>query len=146
MGYADLPASIDLSTFRKIPWENDLPFFIVDFTHPEKGKDLAVCPRVLLKKINLDLNRELQLTAKIGPEFEWFNFKETPESLKEKNYINARPLTPGMFGYSLQRAGQNLEYFQKIMNYGQKFGVPIEGLHTETGPGVLEAAIEVIKF
>ena len=26
-GYPDAPARIDLSTFRKIPWENDLPFF-----------------------------------------------------------------------------------------------------------------------
>lgn len=26
-GYPDAPAEIDLSTFRKIPWENDIPFF-----------------------------------------------------------------------------------------------------------------------
>lgn len=25
-GYPDAPARIDLSTFRRIPWENDLPF------------------------------------------------------------------------------------------------------------------------
>jgi len=142
MGYADLPCSVDLNTYRKIPWENDLPFFLLDFTHPEKGKDLEVCPRVLLKKVNNNLQTELQLSAKIGPEFEWFNFKESPQSIKEKNYVNPEPLTPGMFGYSLQRAGQNLGYFQKILDYGQNFSVPIEGLHTETGPGVFEAAIE----
>lgn len=146
MGYADLPCSVDLNTYRKIPWENDLPFFLLDFTHPEKGKDLEVCPRVLLKKVNNNLQTELQLSAKIGPEFEWFNFKESPQSIKEKNYVNPEPLTPGMFGYSLQRAGQNLGYFQKILDYGQKFSVPIEGLHTETGPGVFEAAIEVYRI
>ena len=27
-GYPDAPARLDLSTFRKIPWENDLPFFL----------------------------------------------------------------------------------------------------------------------
>ncbi len=27
-GYPDAPARIDLSTFRKIPWENDVPFFL----------------------------------------------------------------------------------------------------------------------
>ena len=27
-GYPDNPAEIDLNTFRTIPWENDLPFFL----------------------------------------------------------------------------------------------------------------------
>src|SRR5918996_6512409 len=31
-GYPDAPARIDLSTFRKIPWENNLPFFLGDLT------------------------------------------------------------------------------------------------------------------
>jgi len=141
MGYADVPATVDLQTFRQIPWEEDLPFFLMDFTDPDNKKNLAVCPRVLLKKVIEDLQKN-QLTAKVGPEFEWFNFRETPESIKAKNYINPEPLTPGMFGYSLQRAGQNLEYFQTLMNYGNHFRVPFEGIHTETGPGVYEVAIE----
>src|SRR5262245_60022131 len=29
-GYPDAPAKLDLNTFRKIPWENDLPFFLGD--------------------------------------------------------------------------------------------------------------------
>ena len=30
-GYPDANALVDLNTFREIPWENDLPFFIADF-------------------------------------------------------------------------------------------------------------------
>jgi glutamine synthetase len=30
-GYTDIRADIDLSTFRRIPWENDIPFFYVRF-------------------------------------------------------------------------------------------------------------------
>src|ERR1700709_261120 len=49
MAYADAPASLDLSTFRKIPWENDLPFFLGEMNEsPEKAN--FVCPRQLLKK------------------------------------------------------------------------------------------------
>lgn len=95
MGYADVPATVDLQTFRQIPWEEDLPFFLMDFTDPDNKKNLAVCPRVLLKKVIEDLQKN-QLTAKVGPEFEWFNFRETPESIKAKNYINPEPLTPGI--------------------------------------------------
>jgi glutamine synthetase len=49
-GYPDSDAFIDLNTFRGIPWENDLPFFLADFSNSE-GKGLPVCPRSLLKTI-----------------------------------------------------------------------------------------------
>jgi glutamine synthetase len=29
-GYPDTPAKLDLQTFRKIPWENDVPFFLCE--------------------------------------------------------------------------------------------------------------------
>jgi glutamine synthetase len=46
-----------------------------------------------------------------------------------------------MFGYSLLRMGDQREFFNALMDDMAAFGVPIEGLHTETGPGVYEAAI-----
>jgi glutamine synthetase len=46
-----------------------------------------------------------------------------------------------MFGYSLLRMNHKREYFNALMDEMAAFGVPIEGLHTETGPGVYEVAI-----
>ena len=46
-----------------------------------------------------------------------------------------------MFGYSLLRMADNREFFNALMDEMAAFRVPIEGLHTETGPGVYEAAI-----
>jgi glutamine synthetase len=46
-----------------------------------------------------------------------------------------------MFGYSILRASQGSAYFQDLFDMLDKFRVPLEGLHTETGPGVYEAAI-----
>ena len=46
-----------------------------------------------------------------------------------------------MFGYSLLRMNHRREFFNALMDEMPAFGVPIEGLHTETGPGVYEAAI-----
>src|SRR5256886_8119727 len=42
-------------------------------------------------------------------EYEFFFFRETPESLRSKNFRNLTPLTPGMFGYSVLRASGNAE-------------------------------------
>jgi glutamine synthetase len=74
-------------------------------------------------------------------EFEWFNFSETPQSLAAKRYTCPEPITPGMFGYSLLRLGQGREFARALMEELPQFGIPIEGLHTETGPGVYEVAI-----
>src|SRR5690606_30870274 len=47
----------------------------------------------------------------------------------------------GMFGYSVLRTGQQPELFEALLRDLRRFDVPLEGLHTETGPGVMEAAI-----
>jgi glutamine synthetase len=46
-----------------------------------------------------------------------------------------------MFGYSILRSTMNNPFFSDLFGLLAKFGIPLEGLHTETGPGVYEAAI-----
>ena len=138
-GFPDALAKIDLDTYRRVPWDDNVPFFLADFVD---GKDQPspVCPRQLLKKI---LARGAKQGFKVlaGVEYEWFNFRETSQSLAAKNYPQPETITPGMFGYSLIRASQNQPFFKALMEEMPQFGIPIEGLHTETGPGVYEAAI-----
>jgi len=138
-GYPDAKGRIDLSTFRKIPWEDDLPFFLGElFDTKERPSD--VCPRQLVKKL-------ANVAAKAGykpyfsQEFEWFNFAETPQTANTKQFKNLTPLTPGMFGYSILRSSLENPYFTDLFELLRKFNVPLEGIHTETGPGTYEAAI-----
>ena len=138
-GYPDAPAKIDLSTFRKIPWENDVPFFLGEVID-EKGKPAYVCPRQLLRKVLANAN-EMGFNPVFSQEFEWFNFAETPQSANEKHFKNLTPLTPGMFGYSILRSSLENPFFTELFEQLKKFNVPLEGLHTETGPGTYEAAI-----
>lgn len=48
-GYHDLLAIPDLSTFRRIPWEDNVPLFLVDFLDPSTEKPICACPRGLVK-------------------------------------------------------------------------------------------------
>ncbi|KAF9421347.1 hypothetical protein BGZ76_003980 [Entomortierella beljakovae] len=139
-GYRDIIAIPDLSTFRRIPWENNIPFFLLSFFEPDTRKPLPVCPRGVLKNITDEL-ASMGWEAMCGAEFEFFNFKETPESLAAKGHTNPQALTPGMFGYSLLRPSLNQDYFYDIFDQCKNFGVNIESFHTETGPGVYEAAL-----
>jgi len=138
-GYPDAQAQIDLDTFRKIPWDNDTPFFLADFIN-EHQSPLEVCPRQLLKKV-IQKAKDMGFEALFGLEFEWFNFNETPQSLAEKKFTSLEPLTPGMFGYSVLRSSYNQPYFSALLDDLTDFKIPIEGIHTETGPGVFEAAL-----
>ena len=75
-------------------------------------------------------------------EFEFFMFEETPQSIREKGYRQLKTMTPGAFGYSVLRSSVHSALYHEILDLGQAMRFPIEGLHTETGPGVLEAALE----
>jgi glutamine synthetase len=140
-GYPDAKVNLDLSTYRRVPWDNNVAFFLGHFTAPD-GSPLSTCPRRLLQK-QVQKADEMGFQTCVGTEFEWFNFEETPQSLKDKGFRADRlkPITPGMFGYSILRSSLKQGYFADLMNLLGQFGIPIEGLHTETGPGVYEAAI-----
>lgn len=137
--YPDAKARIDLTTYRTIPWDDDLPFFLADFSN-ERKPDLASCPRSLLKRIR-QLCSEMGFYPLFAQEFEWFNFVGTSNELAAKNYTDLRPISPGMFGYSMLRPTQYQAYFNDLFDYLEQFQVQLEALHTETGPGVYEAAI-----
>ncbi|KAJ9119247.1 hypothetical protein QFC22_003739 [Naganishia vaughanmartiniae] len=49
-GFRDISAEIDLSTYRRLPWENNVPLFLVAFRNPDTGKPLHACPRSLLQE------------------------------------------------------------------------------------------------
>lgn len=132
-GYPDSLAQLDINTFRQVPWDYNVPFLLGDFNIP-------ICPRNLLKTIKGEVEKA-GYKASFGQEFEWFNFREETEELSKRDFQNPTPLTSGMFGYSLIRMSNNQDFFNEIYDLLNDFRVPLEGLHTETGPGVYEAAI-----
>jgi glutamine synthetase len=194
-GYPDAMAVVDPGTFRRVPWEGGIPFFLADFrvrlnggagsadavslgagsavavsssagsadavslgagsadavslgagsavavSSGAAGADAAlpVCPRGLLKQV-IGRAAEAGYSAVFSQEFEWFNFI-APAAGEALSFSTLKPMTQGMFGYSILRASQGSTYFHALFDGLKQYGVPLEGLHTETGPGVYEAAI-----
>ena len=141
-GFPDVLARIDLGTHRHVPWDDNVPFFLGEFVWQKNGKEepFPLCPRQVLKRV-LKRAEKLGFTPMCGMEFEWFNFAETPQTWAAKKGVGPEPISAGMFGYSLLRANAAQPFFAALFNETGAFGIPIEGLHTETGPGVYEAAI-----
>lgn len=138
-GYPDAHAVLDPETERRIPWEPGVAAVLCDFRSPG-GEAHPACPRSLLKRV-IAHARALGFEPKIGVEFEFFLFRETRDTLHMKRFQELTPLDPGMFGYSWLRTGQDAELMQDLLRSLAGFGIEIEGLHTETGPGVYEAAL-----
>ena len=135
-GYPDANVRLLPESCRALPWEEPVVFFLGEFS----GNAEAVCPRATLRKV-LDRAKRLGFEAYAGFEYEFFVFKETPDSVREKNFRDLKPIAPDYFGYSVIRNSVWSDYYRSLLDLGEKMDFPIEGLHEETGPGVIEAAI-----
>jgi glutamine synthetase len=137
-GYPDAPVRLLPDTCRVLPFEDDGLFFLGEFSPPGD----TVCPRGLLRRV-LERGQRMGLDAYVGFEYEFFVFKETPESVREKHYRGLTPMAPGWFGYSVIRNSTGSDFYRQLLDQCRAMDMAIEGLHEETGPGVIEAAIAV---
>jgi len=137
-GYPDVGVRILPDSCRDIAWEDDMLFFLGEF----EGKHEDVCSRGILRRV-LEKADSMGFDALAGMEFEFFVFEETPHSAREKNYRNMKHLQPGYFGYSVLRNTVDSDIYRELMDGCIIMDMELEGLHEETGPGVLEAAIAV---
>jgi len=134
--FPDAPVRLLPETCRALPLEGNMLLFLAEFA----GQAEQVCPRATLRKV-LARAASMGYAATAAAEYEFFVFSETPQSVREKHYRNLVNLTPGYFGYSVLRSGVHAELYQALLELADEMRMPIEGLHTETGPGVMEAAL-----
>lgn len=137
-GYPDAPVRVLPGSCRDIPLEDNMLLFLAEFA----GEAETVCPRAALRRV-ISKAEDMGFDAFSAFEYEFFMFEETPDSIREKNYNNLKPMTPGWFGYSMIRNSTHAELYSQILEMCEIMDFPIEGIHTETGPGVIEAAITV---
>jgi glutamine synthetase len=137
-GYPDAMVRVLPESCRTLPWEEPVVFFLGEFT----GAAEKICPRGLLRRV-LDRGRRMGYEVLAGFEYEFFVFKETPDSVREKSYRGLKPIAPDHFGYSVLRNSVWSDFYRGLLEMCERMDFPIESLHEETGPGVIEAAIGV---
>ncbi len=137
-GYPDAPVRILPESVRELPFEDNTLFFLGEFAQAAE----AVCPRGVLRRV-LDRARQMGFDPQAGFEYEFFVFEEDAHSIRTKRYRDLRPMAPGYFGYSVLRNSVHSDFYRELLHTCETMDFTLEGLHEETGPGVLEAAIEV---
>ncbi len=136
-GYPDALVRIVPETCREIPWEDGMLLFLGEFA----DEAAAICPRGVLRRV-LEKARKKGFEPVSAFEYEFSVFEETPHSVREKRYRDLRPMAPGFFGYSVLRSTVHSDFYHQLLEIGRTMDFGLESLHEETGPGVLEAAID----
>ena len=134
--YPDAPVRIVPHSCREIPFENGMLLFIAEFDRQAE----AICPRGTLQRV-IQRCRAMGFDPFAALEYEFFLFDETPDSVRAKGFRNLKNLSPDWFGYSTLRNSVHAELYHAILDLAERMDFPIESLHSETGPGVIEAAI-----
>ncbi len=137
-GYPDAPVRILPHTCRDVVGEEGMLLFIAEFAKEAE----PLCPRGVLRRV-IEKAEKMGFSAMAALEYEFFLFNETPHSIREKNFRNLETVTPDWFGYSMIRNSVHSDLYQEILSMAETMDFPIEGIHSETGPGVIEAAIAV---
>jgi len=135
-GYPDAQVRLLPDTCRPLPLEGEMLLFLGELA----GAAESICPRSLLRRVVAKANG-MGFKPVGSCEYEFFLFNETPDSVRGKNYRDLTPMSPGYFGYSMLRDAVASEFLGELLELCRKMDFPLEGFHSETGPGVMEAAI-----
>ncbi|KAF7554610.1 hypothetical protein G7Z17_g2795 [Cylindrodendrum hubeiense] len=151
-GYPDMTAEIDLSSMRRLPFEENIAMFLLRFSIG--GNPVCADGRSMMASLDRTLAKA-GAKGFAGVELEFMNFQTPHEDgygrsdgrrnlaafMQNNSPGSLRPLTSGMFGYSVSRPLMSKKFFHEVYDRSLEMGCPIEGWHTESGPGVFEAAL-----
>ena len=129
---SDLYFYPDKRTFRILPWrpiEGRVARLICDIYDPD-GKPFPGCPRNNLKRVLLEVEKELKYTMSVGPECEFFLFKKDEEGNPTidpsdvASYFYVEPLDIGQqvrreIIYTLEEMGFEIEASHHEVAIGQ---------------------------
>ncbi len=137
-GYPDAKIEVIAQSGRKIPWEEKSLFFLCQY----QAEHNTLCGRSLYQAA-INKAAEMGFTVYSGTEYEFTVLAETDASVRESHYHNLQPFTLGNFGYSIQRSTVQNDLYQELLYMCEAMHMPLECLHTEIGPGMLEAALKM---
>ncbi len=135
--FGDIPAKIDLNSFRKVPWLNQDQNVICMLELDNQYNKF--CTRSICRKIISEAN-EKDLFSRFGFEFEFTLLDENSISAANKSYNNLQTSTINSSYNLLHRQHQQSDLYSKFCENADIMNIEIEAWHEEMGPGFMEVA------
>lgn len=135
-GFEDLEAVPDLSTFTPVPWIEHGALVLCDF-HDQHQQRVGAMPRTILRNV-VDRAAALGYTPMVATEYEFFVFRETLRSAREKGFRDLETMGEGVTMYGGERAHADLGLIGAMQEACEGIGIKIEAAVTEGGPSQYE--------
>ncbi|PRY40315.1 glutamine synthetase family protein [Umezawaea tangerina] len=137
-GYGDFVMLPDLTTLRRIPWQEGTALVVCDLQW-ENGDLVTASPRQILKR-QLDRLAARGLRAFVGTELEFIVFNDTYEQAWDKAYHGLKPANQYNVDYSMLGTGRIEPLLRDIRNSMEGAGMQVESAKGECNPGQHEIA------
>jgi len=137
-GYGDFAMHPDLSTLRRVPWNEGTALLIADLAWND-GSPVVAAPRQILRR-QLERLARLGYTAQVGTELEFIVFKDTYEQAWDAGYQGLTPANQYNIDYSVLGTGRIEPLLRRIRNEMAGAGLTVESAKGECNPGQHEIA------
>ncbi|MGW4212610.1 glutamine synthetase family protein [Lentzea sp. NPDC004789] len=137
-GYGDFVMKPDISTLRRVPWQEGTALVMCDLVW-ENGDPVVASPRQILRK-QLDRLAALGLECYVGTELEFIVFDDTYEQAWNAGYRNLTPSNQYNVDYSLLGTARVEPLLRAIRNGMTGAGMVVESAKGECNPGQHEIA------
>ncbi|WP_328889932.1 glutamine synthetase family protein [Streptomyces sp. NBC_00316] len=132
-GYGDFAMHPDLTTLRRVPWNDGTVMVIADLAW-EDGSPVVAAPRQILRR-QLERLAGHGFTAHVGTELEFIVFKDTYEQAWDRNYRGLTPANQYNIDYSVLGTGRIEPLLRRIRNEMAAAGLTVESAKGECNPG-----------
>ncbi|WP_336321621.1 glutamine synthetase family protein [Streptomyces lavendofoliae] len=139
-GYGDFAMRPDLSTLRRIPWNEGTALLVADLAWND-GSPVVAAPRQVLRR-QLERLAEHGFTAHVGTELEFIVFKDTYEQAWNADYRGLTPANQYNIDYSILGTGRIEPLLRRIRNDMAAAGLTVESAKGECNPGQHEIAFK----
>ncbi|WP_327357355.1 glutamine synthetase family protein [Streptomyces sp. NBC_01304] len=139
-GYGDFAMRPDLTTLRRVPWNEGTAMLIADLAWND-GSPVVAAPRQILRR-QLERLAELGYAAMVGTELEFIVFKDSYEEAWDRNYRDLIPANQYNIDYSVLGTGRIEPLLRRIRNEMGAAGLTVESAKGECNPGQHEIAFK----
>ncbi|MFF1509508.1 glutamine synthetase family protein [Streptomyces sp. NPDC058326] len=139
-GYGDFAMHPDLTTLRRLPWNEATAMVTADLAWGD-GTPVVAAPRQILRR-QLERLAEHGFTAHVGTELEFIVFKDSYEQAWDANYRGLTPVNQYNIDYSVLGTGRIEPLLRRIRNEMTGAGLTVESAKGECNPGQHEIAFK----
>ncbi|NBE92466.1 glutamine synthetase [Nonomuraea sp. KC401] len=137
-GYGDFVMKPDLTTLRRVPWQEGTALLMADLAW-ENGGDVPPSPRQILRRQLARLS-ERGLTAYVGTELEFCVYEDTYEQAWQRGYRDMSPANLYNVDYSLLGTARIEPLLRRIRRDMEGAGLYVESAKGECNLGQHEIA------